>query len=100
MVNLYKVVIKARGKQKGGVVLFNKILNKLQVFMITAFVLLATALPAYAEGTDPIDWSTTFAPIQSTVLNAILAAIGIGVVIFGAIFGIRKLISVLKGVAK
>lgn len=67
---------------------------------MTAFVLLATALPAFAAGNDTIDWSTTFAPIKSTVLNAIIAAIGIGVVIFGAIFGIRKLISVIKGVAK
>jgi len=80
--------------------LFNKILNKLQVLMMSAFVLLATAMPAFAAGEDAIDWGTTFAPVQSTVLNAIVAAIGIGVVIFGAIFGIRKLISVLKGVAK
>jgi len=67
---------------------------------MTAFILGATAFPAFAEGQGAIDWATTFAPVQSTVMNAIVAAIGIGVVIFGAIFGIRKLISVLKGVAK
>lgn len=78
----------------------NKLVKKLQVLFMTAFVLLATAMPAFAGGTDVVDWSTTFAPIQSTVLNAIVAAIGIGVVIFGAIFGIRKLVSVIKGVAK
>lgn len=68
--------------------------------LMTAFVLGATALPAFAESEDVINWSTTFAPVQTTVINAIVAAIGIGVVIFGAIFGIRKLISVLKGVAR
>ncbi len=70
--------------------------------LMTAFVFGATALPAFAEGGDVtgVDWSTTFAPVQTTVINAIVAAIGIGVVIFGAIFGIRKLISVLKGVAR
>lgn len=78
----------------------NKLVKRLQVLAMTAFVLGATALPAFAEGQDAIDWSTTFAPVQTTVINAIVAAIGIGVVIFGAIFGIRKLISVIKGVAK
>lgn len=69
---------------------------------MTVFVFGATALPAFAAGAgqDVIDWSATFAPVQTTVINAIVAAIGIGVVIFGAIFGIRKLISVLKGVAR
>lgn len=78
----------------------SKMVKKLQVLFMTAFVLLVTAMPAFAEGTDVIDWSNTFAPVQTTVINAIVAAIGIGVVIFGAIFGIRKLISVLKGVAR
>lgn len=78
----------------------NKLVKKLQIMLMTAFVFGATALPAFAEGEDAINWSTTFAPVQTTVINAIVAAIGIGVVIFGAIFGIRKLISVLKGVAK
>ena len=78
----------------------NKLMKKIQVMAMTAFIFGATALPAFAQGEDVIDWSTTFAPVQTTVINAILAAIGIGVVIFGAIFGIRKLISVLKGVAR
>lgn len=78
----------------------NKLIKKLQVLMMSALILGVTALPAFAGGTDVIDWSTTFAPVQTTVINAIVAAIGIGVVIFGAIFGIRKLISVLKGVAR
>lgn len=78
----------------------NKLVKKLQVLMMSALILGVTALPAFAEGEDVINWSTTFAPVQTTVINAIVAAIGIGVVIFGAIFGIRKLISVLKGVAR
>lgn len=78
----------------------NKLVKKLQVLMMSAFILGVTALPAFAQGGDAIDWSATFAPVQTTVINAIVAAIGIGVVIFGAIFGIRKLISVLKGVAR
>lgn len=78
----------------------NKLVKKLQIMLMTVFVFGATVLPAFAEGTDVVDWSTTFAPVQTTVLSAITAAIGIGVVIFGAIFGIRKLISVLKGVAR
>lgn len=78
----------------------NKLIKKLQVLMMSALILGVTALPAFAGGTDVIDWSNTFAPVQTTVINAIVAAIGIGVVIFGAIFGIRKLISVLKGVAR
>lgn len=73
-----------------------KLIKKVSPVLFGLFFMIS-ASPAFAEGSTTIDWATTLAPVQETVLGGIIAAIGIGAVLFGAVFGIRKIVAVLNG---
>lgn len=79
---------------------FRSVVKRINSIMMAAVLVVLGAMPAFAGETAPaIDWATAFNPIKDTVMEAIVAAIGIGAVLFGVIFGIRKLTSVIRGMA-
>jgi hypothetical protein len=73
--------------------------KRLSSVILTMCLVVLGAMPAFAEAPVTVDWGTAFQPVQNTVMQAIVAAIGIGAVLFGVIFGIRKLTSVIRGMA-
>lgn len=66
----------------------------------TGTLILGTYGVAFAEGeTQGIDFASALAPVQTTVMDAITAAVAVGGVIFATVFGIRKLVSVVKAMS-
>lgn len=78
---------------------FRSVVKRINSIMMAAVLVVLGAMPAFASTTPTVDWTTAFNPIKDTVMEAIVAAIGIGAVLFGVIFGIRKLTSVIRGMA-
>lgn len=76
-----------------GVIVMSKLANSLYLAVI---LVLAFAGQAFAQD---IDWATTLTPIKDTVMQAIVAAVAVGGALFAVILGIRKLVSVVRGMS-
>lgn len=46
-----------------------------------------------------MEFGTLFAPIQTTIMNAITAVVPIGVAILGVVLAVRKGASLIKGIS-